>query len=478
MAIKSAGATNAFLSAASCREEQDTLELWPYLVNQEALEMVGACKTNTGTRSRSIADLHPAQVVKCFLYIMELCCRGSHSIDYHLATHSANYWVCEGILQQLQQGERGNDDGADDGFWRAVDALQGEMRLDADYHQFSPSTHQAKFVQSRPYWSSPTHGFTRVPAGVIPNGDMFRHYSDKLAVLKISRCTFAFQSPPFCHCHSVRFLWLDHCQDTRISTGGIEDKEAVHQFFQRLCVLDVRYTHCDQILSAQMMDLMDQLRELNVMGCKAKEWDMGQLQGRLPNIRKLRITKSKVQCSCPEEDLFSEMNKMELLDFSGNNTNHLSPVKDISGLITTSNSCLETVIVDGYGRHLRSMSFRGCTKLKNLFLGRMICVDTLDISGTAVKTLDLSAITVWQIHELRLLDCDKLCAILWPQILRTRLKDVNYNFKVLIDTTQSASSSASYSTVTATQTMKQQHQQRHMSVAIDNRSVTLVGTFL
>jgi len=33
-----------------------------------------------------------------------------------------------------------------------------------------------------------------------------------------------------------------------------------------------------------------------------------------------------------------------------------------------------------------------------------------------------------------------------------RLKDVNYNFKVLIDTTQSASSSASYSTVTATQT--------------------------
>jgi len=145
------------------------------------------------------------------------------------------------------------------------------MRLDADYHQFSTLTHGARlFVESRAYWSSPTHGFTRVPAGVIPNGDMFQHYSDNLAVLKISRCTFAFQSPPFCHCHSVRFLWLDHCQDTRISTGGIEDKEAVHQFFQRLCVLDVRYTHCDQILSAQMMDLMDQLRELNVMGCKER----------------------------------------------------------------------------------------------------------------------------------------------------------------------------------------------------------------
>ena len=76
-----------------------------------------------------------------------------------------------------------------------------------------------------------------------------QHYSDNLAVLKISRCTFAFQSPPFCHCHSVRFLWLDHCQDTRISTGGIEDKEAVRRCFQRLWVLVVRYTSCDQILS-------------------------------------------------------------------------------------------------------------------------------------------------------------------------------------------------------------------------------------
>lgn len=305
--------------------------------------MVGACETNTGTRSRSIVALQPAQVVECFLYIMELCCRGSHSIDYDLATHSINYLVCEGILQQLQvqQGERGNDDGTDDGLWRAVDALQGEMRLDADYHQFSPSTHLARFVESRPYWSSPTHGFTRVPAGVIPNGDMFQHYSDKLAVLKISRCTFAFQSPPFCHCHSLRFLWLDHCQeDTGMSTTGrVGDEEAVLRFFQRLWVLNVRYTHCDQILSAEMMGLMDELRELNVMGCHG--WDMGQLQGRLPNIRKLRITKSILQSSCSEDDLLLlQMNKMELLDFSGNDIIPFSPVKEISGLISSS-SCLE-----------------------------------------------------------------------------------------------------------------------------------------
>ena len=96
------------------------------------------------------------------------------------------------------------------------------------------------------------------------------------------------------------------------------EKEETRQCFQRLWVLDVRYTDCDQILSAQMLDRMTQLRELNVI--EAHGWDMGQLQGRLPNIRKLRVKKSDVRCSCSENDLFSEMNKMEHLDFSGNYT--------------------------------------------------------------------------------------------------------------------------------------------------------------
>jgi len=200
MAIKSAGATNAFLSAA---QKLDGPELCPYLVNQEALDMVGACKTNnTGTRSRrsSVVDLQPAQVVECILYIMYIMELHSHSIDYDLATHSANYCVCDGILQQLQQEERSNDDGADDGFWRAVDALQGEMRLDADYHQFSTLTHVARlFVESRAYWSSPTHGFTWVPAGVIPNGDMF--HSTTRTTLLFSRSHAA--PSPSNHLHSA-----------------------------------------------------------------------------------------------------------------------------------------------------------------------------------------------------------------------------------------------------------------------------------
>ena len=72
-------------------------------------------------------------------------------------------------------------------------------------------------------------------------------------------------------------------------------EEDVRRCFQRLWVLVMHNTKCDQILSAQTLDLMTQLRELIVMG--AQDWDLGQLHGRLPNIRKLRITNSVVRCS-------------------------------------------------------------------------------------------------------------------------------------------------------------------------------------
>jgi hypothetical protein len=73
-------------------------------------------------------------------------------------------------------------------------------------------------------------------------------------------------------------------------------------------VLDVRYTCSDHILSAQMMDFMTQFRELNVIG--VENWDIGQLKGRLPNIRKLQVTKSTICChSCSENDLFLKGHK-------------------------------------------------------------------------------------------------------------------------------------------------------------------------
>jgi hypothetical protein len=188
-----------------------------------------------------------------------------------------------------------------------------------------------------------------------------------------------------------------------------EGKEDIRQCFQRLWVLDMRSTDCVHILSAHMLDLMTQLKELNVMG--AKKWNIGQLQGRLPNVRKVRVKKSRVWCSCPEDDLFSGMNKMELLDFSGN-MNIYVWIRLSGPIAVTNSSCLETVIIaDGFTFH--EMSFRGCTKLKNLLLSGWMAVRIIDISGTAVKTLDLSSTEINYLEELYLLGCEKLCAITW-----------------------------------------------------------------
>ena len=138
---------------------------------------------------------------------------------------------------------------------------------------------------------------------------------------------------------------------------------------------------------------MTQLRELIVMG--VQEWDMGQLHGRLPNIRKLRITNSGII----GQRVLTEMNKMELLDFSSNTG--YSPMKILYGPGGISNSsCLETVIIDE-SEGLEHISFSGCSKLKNLFLtGGMWALRTLDISGTTVKKIDLTATTIPNLEEL------------------------------------------------------------------------------
>ncbi|CAN6203197.1 unnamed protein product [Urochloa humidicola] len=411
-AMESAGTTDVFITV-DVDTEKGQEELWSYLVLQEAEEVVAACKVNTG--SRDIIN-EPARVAECFVYMLELCCRGSQWIDYDLNTHGANYWVCDGIVRQPQRGERNvSASDGDDGLWRSAEALQREMALDVDYHQYLPSPHLlARCIESKPYWSSPTCGFTRIPDGATSNRDMFPHYYDydKLCVLKLSGCTFDLQSPPFFCCHNLRFLWLDHCKDNGTNTYGarMEEDVARRRCFQRLWVLEVRYTSCDQILSAHTLDLMTQLRELNVMG--AKFWDMGQLQGRLPNIRKLRVTKSYVTSGCPENDLLSDM-KMELLEFSGNIAAFTMASLIGPGAINN-NSCLETVIIDKV-YELGHISFRGCTELKNLLLkGFMSIIRTLDISGTSVKTLDLTETDISNLDELYLLGCKKLCAILWP----------------------------------------------------------------
>ncbi|CAL5034141.1 unnamed protein product [Urochloa decumbens] len=412
--------TGVFLSAS--HHERDPQELWSYLVLKEAEEVA---RKNNNTAD-CIND--PGKVAECFLYMLKQCFLSQQFIDYDLTTHSGNYWICDNIIRQLQQGETDDEDGS----WRAAAALQSQMQLDVDYYQHHHQyVNLQRCAESMPYWSSPPYLLIPVGAADLLNGDVFKHFS-KLGVLKLSRCNFSFSSPPFIYCENLRFLWLDHCQDQVIGRDGAAEKEQVIQrCFQRLWVLDVRCMHCDRILSAQMLDSMTELRELNVT--EAQDWDIGQLQGRLPNIRKLRVTKSTVNfSSCLENNLVLGMNKMELLDISGNRTMMPGLAANLCQISTSSKELVTVTVIDGCAG-IQKVSFNGCAKLKNILLaGLFEHLGILDLSGIAVKVLDLRAMIVPNLDELFLDDCENLCAILWPP----EDKRKTYLLKLHIDMTQ------------------------------------------
>ncbi|CAL4989228.1 unnamed protein product [Urochloa decumbens] len=419
-ALKSTGTTtDVVLSAVSSHNLS-------HLLDQEAAEV--ASEINIGVDWSAAAT-------NCFLHTVKLHDMGSRLVDYDLATHGCNYWKCDGTIELNLGGDVGTDEGADR-LWLSCDALQCEMRMDEDCFQnpYVPSLMARGLSERRAYWTSPTYGFMLIPStiGHIPKG-MFQHF-DKLCVLKLSECMFSLKSPPFLCCHNLRFLWVDHCRPLGSTDYVVgKEEEDIRQCFQRLWVLDVRRSK-SAFLSAKMIDFMTQLRELNVM---EEYWlDMDPLQGRLHNIRRFRVTKSSPVCCTDPEDLFSGMGKLELLEFSGN---YSSPTKRLSQLsVGSSCSSLETVIIDGSDCLLR-ISLTGCVKLNNLlFSGPFPSLRSLDITGSAVKTLDLSTVTAPVLDELILLDSGKLCAILWPP----EDKRKRYLGKLRVDTTQKEATTA------------------------------------
>ncbi|XBI43194.1 hypothetical protein VPH35_107996 [Triticum aestivum] len=385
--VKKSTTTHAIISASS--GGRDPQNLWSYLVHHEAAQV------SRNKDGHCIID--PAIAAECAKYMLKRCCIGPHIVDYDWVVHTSNYWVCDGIIA-LADIERA---------WQVGDVLQRELRLLGTENRHNigdltimPSSHLSRSTEHIPYWiSKATCRFVLSPSAVMPD-DMFQH-SHRLGVLKLS---------------SLRFLWLDHCQDIQTRTHNIDaekEEELDHntivlwECFQSLWVLDLRHTDCYKILSARVMDLMIQLRELNVMG--ARNWDMSHLQGRLRNIRKLRVTKSTCYFN---NNVLSDMGNMELLDFSGNIIRQGMTI--LSG--PESNNSLRTVIIGGCDG-LKIISFRGCKELKNLFLkGSLGNINELDLSGTRVKTLDFGGVETSSIpKKLILLGCEKLRAILWPQ---------------------------------------------------------------
>ncbi|KAM3297124.1 hypothetical protein ACQJBY_039147 [Aegilops geniculata] len=406
--VKKGTTTDVILSAS--RDGRDLQELWSYLVSYEAAQV------SSNKHGHVIID--PAIAAQCVLYMLKQSWIGSHIIDYNWAIHSSNYWICDGIIEPIDI----------DKAWQIGNALQHEVLLSLDMDNrpnnyesrlMTFSSHLASSAEHMPYWiSTTTCGFVLSPSGAIADS-MFQH-SHRLGVLKLSRCTFSFSSPPFLCCHSLRFLWLEHCADflTRTNTADHhrtdtdKDEELDNstmtswECFQSLWVLDLRYTDWDRILSARAMDLMTQVRELNVMG--AKHWDMSHLRGRLRNIRKLRIIKSTC---CFNNNVLSEMENMELLEFSGNTIKQGMP--SLSG--PANNNSLETITIGGCDG-LKVVTFRHCKELKTMFLkGSLGSLEELDLSGTRVKTLNLTGVEAKSLpKKIILLGCEKLHAILWP----------------------------------------------------------------
>uniref|UniRef100_A0ACD5YZG6 Uncharacterized protein n=2 Tax=Avena sativa TaxID=4498 RepID=A0ACD5YZG6_AVESA len=233
----------------------------------------------------------------------------------------------------------------------------------------------------------------------LPVG-MFQHsQSSKLRVLHLSQCTFNFASPPFLCCKQLRFLLLDHCTNTASKDQPSHTEDV--SCFQKLWVLDLRYTDWYWLLSEKMKILMADLRELNVEGVKLGS--ISNLCGGRPSLVILRVTDSLVSREDKE-------------------TNNQAPFPNMSsanGLNDALPSSLESfsfVTKAGNLAKVSSICFRGCSRLKSIVLrGDLSSLEELDLTGTAVKTLDLRDVVSLSLKRLILLGCEKLCAILWPR---------------------------------------------------------------
>ncbi|KAE8780062.1 hypothetical protein D1007_46909 [Hordeum vulgare] len=447
------------------------------LLHQEAATIVA--------RNPCMLDINPTIVADCCLY--ELCLH----YNFHMATnfdwvsHASNYWVCDAVIQGYKARDISNALHREIN-WKCSDA----SLLDGVLNRFmKPSgtpfliINDDAVYEEGPYrWISVTsrnifdkmtsrnrkvHGMQTITAATssfflafkrsdhpptLPNV-LFEH-SGKLGVLVLKCCAFDFALPPFLKCCSLRFLGLDNC--TNDKTGEEED-HTEWAYLYNLSVLDLRYTEWNEILSEEKMDLMTNIRELNIEGVRGWQYTAN-LQRRLPNLQRLRIIKPTCQWKTSEDfdNSFIDKPSIEILDLSGNTDMEILPaslsrasslrllvldgchgLENIGGLP----SSLESFSFNGHGpasqwaqtvelppkqflssttkgnKDIRTskISFQGCTQLKNLFLCWLPNLVELDLSETAIKVLNFNnmVVQVPMLKRLYLIGCKLLRAIIW-----------------------------------------------------------------
>ncbi|KAE8770253.1 hypothetical protein D1007_58059 [Hordeum vulgare] len=435
-------------------------------------------------RNPCIQGVNQLMVVHCCLYKLFLQC-SYNKANSDWADVASNYWICDGILQK-------------DITLEIRDALHREIKWECDDNALTNFKKHFKLpflvvkeedaYEEGPYrWISVTSrdrkilGMKTLPADTssfflefqmsdqpttLPNG-LFEH-SSNLGVLILCCCAISFASPPFLKCHNLRFLGLDHCTDDKTGEG---DDHTEWVYLHSLWVLDLRYTNWNEILSPTKMGLMDNLMELSIEGVWCWQFTTC-LQGRLPNLQRLRVIKPTCgpDISTEPSNSFMDKTKLEILDLSSNSEmkilpNSLSKASMLQVLILDGCNELQNVVVpDGLPRLLKSFSFdgygpashqrapiveltpkherpstpatkegasaskislKGFSQLENLFVRSLPNLVELDLSGAAIKTLDFRTMVleVPMLKQLFLLGCEHLRAIIWSyqQIFRLNL---------------------------------------------------------
>ncbi|XP_044964565.1 uncharacterized protein LOC123424949 [Hordeum vulgare subsp. vulgare] len=398
----------------SCSLEREDEELQDLVVREEAEEVAKS------TRFAEPGYLNHKIVWQCVMYGW-LLRRITSATCLYFDTHGPNYWVCDGIIQG-----QGNTSA-----WEIGNSLQRNMHLDwirkdpvkaiylADSLKRNNDLDDDRWVyvtHKEPRWGdtvlapmvtsfflyadeSSTNTIPMLPVSI------FQHLQNsKLRVLHLSRCTFSFASPPFLCCSQLRFLQLDHCTSITDDDEYQSRNENI-PCFQNLWVLDLRYTEWYWLLSEKMKRLMVDLRELNVEG--VKHGGISDLCGGRPSLVILRVTAGPVHAENEDTNNQAQFPNMS-------STNSVTTSSYINGIMPPWLESFSFINKAATPAEISSISFRGCSRLKSiLFKGNLVSLQELDLSGTAVKTLDLRKVKAINLRCLILMGCKDLRAILW-----------------------------------------------------------------
>jgi hypothetical protein len=371
-------------------------------------------------------------VVACILYMWKL--KGMGDIDW--GTHASNYWVCDGIIQ----GSGSTEACA----WKVGGALQTNIHLldwswihmqqaipsstaemQMQHHSPQPPviccpsssseiisvpTEATSFflLPKYKYEESPSRRVVSVDTTIPLPACVFKHSTSSLHVLHLSRCTFRFSSPPFLSCGNLRFLLLHCCEDDVTTTTPVEAKEldqsgALRGCFSKLRVLDLSYTQWCWLLSERMMNIMSNLRELNARGIR--NWKTSDLRG-YGSLVNLRVEDGNTTDDLPSSICASCIDEQRLILENSTVLEQAILINDAPPGVENACATVDKIC---------NISFRGCAQLRSILLrGLFGCLNELDLSCTAVETLDLREVQAPTLCRLILLGCHKLHAILWP----------------------------------------------------------------